>query len=172
MGNLLFSPSGRIGPGQFMSGVTVLVIIGLVLGLLPIFVPVLAVLGIIGLVTLWCWVVLWVKRYHDGGKSGWMCLIPIIAWFVLLMIVGLILPGMFQDPNAAAALAEATEAGDFGAIIQASMGGGMTKTGQIVNAVVGAVISYIVAMLFNNMIKQDMHDNQFGPYGTAGDTFS
>ena len=48
----------------------------------------------------------------------------------------------------------------------------MTTTGQIVNAFIGAVISYLVAMVFNNMIKQDMHDNQFGPHGTTGNTFS
>ena len=168
MGNLLFSPSGRIGPGQFMSGATILVIIALVLALLTVFVPALGVLNIIGLVLLWCWIVLWVKRYHDGGKSGWMCLIPIVVWLVIGMIIGMILPGMFQDPDAAAAVAEATEAGDFGAILKAAMGGGMTTTGQLINAVLGAVVSYVVAMVFNNMIKHDGHDNQFGPEaGTA-----
>lgn len=163
MGNLLFSPSGRIGPGQFMSAVNVLVAIGLVLALLPIFVPALGMLGIIGLVLIWCWVVIWVKRYHDGGKSGWMCLVPIVVWLVIGMIVGFILPKVFADPNAAAVLAEATEAGDFGAIIKASMGGGMTKLGQIVNAGLGAVVSYVVAMVFNGTIQHDAHDNQFGP---------
>ena len=163
MGNLLFSPSGRIGPNQFMSGVKLLVIIGLVLGLLPVFVPALAILGIIGLVLIWCWIVLWVKRYHDGGKSGWMCLIPIIVWLVVAGIVGAILPGMFQDPGAAEAIAAATEAGDLGAIFKASLGGGMTTTGQLVNVVIGAVVSFGVAMVFNNMIAHDAHDNQFGP---------
>jgi len=168
MGNLLFSPSGRIGPGQFMSGATVLVIVGLVLALLPVLSPALAALGIIGLVTLWCWVVIWVKRYHDGGKSGWTCLLPIVVWIVIMTIVGMILPKMFQDPNAAIAIAEATEAADFGAIMKASLGGGMTKVGQIVNALVGAGVSYGVAIIFNNMISHDAGDNQFGPEaGTA-----
>lgn len=146
-----------------MSGALVLVIIGLVLGLLPIFVPALGILGIVGLVLIWCWIVLWVKRYHDGGKSGWMCLIPIIVWLVIGGIVGAVLPGMFADPGALEAIEAATEAGDFGAILQSAMGGGMTKTGQLVNAGLGAVVSYVVAMLFNNMIKHDAHDNQFGP---------
>jgi len=168
MGNLLFSPSGRIGPGQFMSGVTTLIVITVVLGLLPVFVPALGVLGIVGLVLLWCWVVLWIKRYHDGGKSGFMCLIPIVAWLVISMIVAAILPGMFQDPDAAAAILAAGEAQDLSAILKASMGGGMTTMGQIVNLVVGAIVSYVVAMVFNNMIKHDNHDNQFGPEaGTA-----
>ena len=163
MGNLLFSPSGRIGPGQFMSGAKLLIIIGLVLGILPVFVPALGILGIISLVLFWCWIVIWVKRYHDGGKSGWMCLIPIIVWVVIAAIVSAVLPGMFKDPGAADALAAATEAGDLGAIFKASMGGGMTKTGQLVNNVVGAIVSFGVAMVFNNMIAHDGHDNQFGP---------
>ncbi len=172
MGNLLFSPSGRIGPGEFMSGVMILVVVTLVLGLLTVFAPALAALNIVGLVFFWCWVVLWVKRYHDGGKSGWMCFVPIIVWLMLGMIIGMILPGMFEDPEAAAAIAEATEDGDIMGVMKASIGGGMTVTGQIVNAVVGAALSYIVALVFNGMIKQDMHDNQFGPYGVTSDTFS
>jgi len=168
MGNLLFSPSGRIGPGQFMSGVTVLVVISLVLQLLPIFIPALLLLNIIGLVLIWCWVVIWVKRYHDGGKSGWMCLIPIVVWIIVGAIVGVVLAGMFADPDAALAAAEAAEAGDFGAIFQSMGTGGMTTTGAIINAVTGAVISYVIAMIFNNTIKHNDHDNQFGPVaGTA-----
>ena len=172
MGNLLFSPSGRINSAEFMKGVTVLVVIGLVLGLLPILSPALGLLGIVGIVFIWCWIVLWVKRYHDAGKSGWMCLIPIIVWLIISMIIGFVFSGMFEDPEAAAALAEATESGDFGAIMAASMGGGVTKTGQIVSAVAGADVSYIVAMVFNSMIKHDDHDNRFGPETSTADTFN
>ena len=163
MGNLLFSPSGRIGPGQFMSGITIVIAISLVLGLLPIFVPALAMLSIVGIVLLWCTIVLWIKRYHDGGKSGWMCLIPIILTGVIGAVVSAVLAGMFVDPDAAAALAEAAEAGDFGALMGSAGKGGMTTMGAIIVNVVGAVISYVIAMIFNNMIKHDAHDNQFGP---------
>jgi uncharacterized membrane protein YhaH (DUF805 family) len=163
MGNLLFSPSGRIGPGQFMSGYTVVIVASLVLGLLPIFVPALAMLSILGLVLFWCTIVLWIKRYHDGGKTGWMCLIPIIVTAVIGGIASTVLAGMFVDPDAAAALAEAAEAGDFGALFGAAGKGGMTTMGAIIVNVVGAVISYVIAMVFNNMIKHDAHDNQYGP---------
>lgn len=163
MGNLLFSPSGRIGPGQFMSGVTVLIVIGLIINLLPVFIPALAILGIIGLVLLWCWVVLWVKRYHDAGKSGWNCLIPIIVLIVLSVILGMILSPMFADPTIEAAIEEAAASGDVGEAFKLGMSGGMTKTGSIMTAVFGAVLSYVVAMVFNNMIKHDDHDNQYGP---------
>lgn len=163
MGNLLFSPSGRIGPGQFMSGVTVLIVISLILALLPIFVPALTVLGIVGLVLIWCWIVLWIKRYHDAGKSGWMCLLPIIVLIILSAIMSSVLAGMFVDTAAAEAMAEAAEAGDFSGLMKMAGTGGMTTTGAIISAVASAVLSYVVAMVFNGMIKHDAHDNQYGP---------
>ena len=125
MGNLLFSPSGRINSGDFMKGATLIIVITLVLGLLPIISAGFAALSIVTLVFLWCWVVLWVKRYHDAGKSGWTCLLPIIVYLVLAAIVGIVLPGMFTDPEAAAAAAEAAaeaaETGDFGAVFKACL---------------------------------------------------
>lgn len=163
MGNLLFSPSGRIGPGQFMSGVKILVIIAVAIAILPALVPALVMLNILGLVMLWCWVVLWVKRYHDGGKSGWMCLIPIIIYIIIGGIVSTVLAGMFVDTEAIAAITEAQEQADLGALMSMMGKGGMTTTGLIVTALAGAAVSYIIAMVFNNMIKHDAHDNQFGP---------
>lgn len=163
MGNLLFSPSGRIGPGQFMSGVQILIIVAVVLAILPALVPALVMLNILGLVMLWCWVVLWVKRYHDGGKSGWMCLIPIIIYIIIGGIVSTVLAGMFVDTEAIAAIADAQEQADLGALMSMMGKGGMTTTGLIVTALAGAAVSYIIAMVFNNTIKHDAHDNQFGP---------
>ena len=163
MGNLLFSPSGRIGPGQFMSGVKILVIIAVAIAILPALVPALVMLNILGLVMLWCSVVLWVKRYHDGGKSGWMCLIPIIIYIIIGGIVSTVLAGMFVDTEAIAAIADAQEQADLGALMSMMGKGGMTTTGLIVTALAGAAVSYIIAMVFNNTIKHDAHDNQFGP---------
>jgi len=167
MGNLLFSPSGRINSGDFMKGATLIIVITLVLGLLPIISAGFAALSIVTLVFLWCWVVLWVKRYHDAGKSGWTCLLPIIVYLVLGGIVAVALPAMFIDPEAAAAAAEAAaeaaETGDFGAVFKAAAGGGMTTMGKIIVPLAGAAVSYGIAALFNGMIKGDAGDNQFGP---------
>ena len=163
MGNLLFSPSGRINSGDFMKGVTLIVIVTVVLGLLPVLSTGLAALGIIGFVFLWCWVVLWVKRYHDAGKSGWMCLVPIIVYIIVALIVNSVVSSMFIDPNFAAVIEEATESGDLSALFKAAGSGGLTKTGLIVKALAAGAVSYGIAFLFNNMIKGDAGDNQFGP---------
>jgi len=169
MGNLLFSPSGRINSSDFMRGVMVLVAIGLVLGLLPILSPALSILGIVGIVLIWCWIVLWIKRYHDSGKSGWMCLIPIIVYAIVGGIAGYLVSQSFVDADAVAAATEAAEAaaesGDIAGAFKAGLSGGsgLTKTGVIVNGLVSAAVSYGIAFLFNGMIKGDQHDNQFGP---------
>lgn len=164
MGNLLFSPSGRVGPTAFMKGATILIVINFILAILPILSPALGLLSIVGLILIWCWIVLWVKRYHDAGKSGWMSLIPIVAFLIAAIIISLVIQPMFVDPEVAATLEEAQASGDMGAVWEAAMsGGGITTMGTLILAVIGAVVSYAIAFLFNNMIKSDPHDNQFGP---------
>jgi len=178
MGNLLFSPSGRIGPGQFMSGYTVIIVIGLLINVLFAFAPIVALLSFpVMLALLWCTIVLWVKRYHDGGKSGWMCLIPIIVGGILAYVLNLVLTPIFVDADAAAAaaeaVAEAAQNGDIlGSMTAALNATGLSRMGMIVISVAGAVLSYVVAMVFNNMIKHEDHDNRFGPVTTVADNFS
>jgi len=169
MGSLLFSPSGRIGPSQFMKGYMIVILISLVIGLLPAVMPALAVVAIpISLALLWMTIVLWVKRYHDCGKTGWMCLIPIVVGIIASVILSAVLTPMFVDADAAAAAAEAAaeaaEAGDVGGAFSAAMGAsGLSTVGTIILSVAGAVLSYVIALVFNNMIKHDAHDNQYGP---------
>ncbi|WP_427451790.1 DUF805 domain-containing protein [Litorimonas sp. WD9-15] len=178
MGSLLFSPSGRVGPADFMKGYTILIVIGLIINLLFAFAPMLALLSFpILIVLLWCSIALWIKRYHDAGKSGWMCLIPIIVGMVAGFVLSLILTPMFVDADAALAATEAAEAaaaeGDIGGAMSAAMGAsGMTQMGMIISAVASAVLSYVIAMVFNGMIKHEDHDNRFGPETSTADTFS
>jgi uncharacterized membrane protein YhaH (DUF805 family) len=41
------------------------------------------------------WVVLWRKRLHDNGKTGWFLLLILLVWFILSMIGGQIVTMMF-----------------------------------------------------------------------------
>ena len=169
MGNLLFSPSGRISPSEFMRGAIILIVVGFVLGILPLInFQIGSMLSLLGIITLWCWIVLFIKRFHDGGKSGWMCIIPIIAFIILSMIISTIVTGMFAgDLNAQMqeAAAEAAESGDFGAIMGASMemGSAIAKKTALPAAIAGAVVSYIIAFATNSIVGHDDHENQFGP---------
>ena len=159
MGNLLFSPNGRINPGEFMKGAIILIIIGMllslpsILGMNKIGTP----LGFLSYLLAFPWVVIWIKRYHDGGKSGWMCLIPLVVYAVLLMILMGVLLGaefsqMFEMIAAGASEAEQKEFSE-----------NMGKGKEIPLTLVGLGTSLVVSFLFNSMIKRDDHENQFGP---------
>jgi len=166
---LLFSPSGRIGPAEFMKGAIILIIVAILYTLPTLFgapLAVEAILGLLSLVTLWCWVVLWVKRYHDAGKSGWTCLLPIIAFLVLVVGIVCVLYG--SD------FMEMFRAGINGAdeIEIAEMEAALEKKTELPILIISTIVSLAIAFLFNKMIKQDTHDNQFGPHGTVAETFS
>jgi len=159
MGNLLFSPSGQISSSEFMRGAIILIAIAAVLAILPMLSYTLGTtLGLLGIIMLWCWIVLWIKRFRDGGKSGWMCLIPIIIWFIISAIVGTVISSMFIG-DMAAEMSEMTESaassGDLGAMFKmiGQAGEATAKKTAIPQAVVGAVISYAIAFVGNNMIK-------------------
>jgi len=169
MGSLLFSPSGRIDSSAFMKGAVILIVLTVILGLpavlgLPDAVTMIA--SVISFATIWCWIVLWVKRYHDGGKSGWMCLLPIITYLIIFIIAfSVIAGGSFME------MMNATLDGATPEEIEA-MEAQMTASTAIPLTVAGAVISFAIAFLFNSMIKHEDHDNRFGPETTTADTFS
>ncbi len=159
MGNLLFSPNGRISSSEFMRGATILIIIAAVLAILPmISYKIGSILGVLGLVMIWCWIVLWIKRFRDGGKSGWMSLVPIAVFIVASMIVGSVMSSMFAGDMAnemAEAIESAGEAGDLGAMFKmmGQMGEAAAKKTAIPNAISGAIVSYVIAYVGNMMIK-------------------
>ena len=159
MGNLLFSPNGRISSSEFMRGATILIVIAAVLAILPMISFKLgSILGILGLVMIWCWVVLWIKRFRDGGKSGWMSLIPIAIFIVASFIVGSIVSSMFMGDmvnEMADAIEGAGEAGDVGSMFKmmGQMGEATAKKTAIPKAITGAIVSYAIAYVGNMLIK-------------------
>lgn len=164
MGNLLFSPSGRIGPSAYMKGIIIIATVGLVLSLLPLLSPMLGMVGIIGLVTFYIFIALGIKRSHDAGKSGWMVLVHILlsiiigvaVAFIVGMITGVSLGEVFSsafsgDVEAAEAAAAAFEA-----------------PGYLIPSAIGSFIgTLITGYVINMMNKQDPGDNQFGPVPSA-----
>jgi len=176
--NLLFFPSGRITPEQFLRGALVLIAIGAAIQLLPLISLRLSLIfSLLGVVTIWCWVVLWVKRFHDGGQSGWMTLLVILVWIVLGFIANSIVQAMFLGDIAeqTADMVEAMEdidddnvSGVFTAMFD--MMGGMARKLAIPTAISSALVALGVTYGANALIKHDPDENQWGP-GSVGDTF-
>jgi len=161
MGNLLFSPSGRIGPSEFIKGIMIIAVISAVLTLLPMVSMSLAMVGgLVSIVLLYPLFCLLIKRSHDAGKSGWMS----IVWFIIFVIIALVLSQlvtMFFGGDAQEAVTAAAESGDLSAVMEVSKD--LAKKTAIPSAIAGLVGSYISAFVINMLNKRDDHENQYGP---------
>lgn len=166
MGNLLFSPSGRIGPSEYMKGIIIITVVSLILNFLPLISPALAMLGIIGFVLFYCFIALGIKRSHDAGKSGWMVLIHILIAIIVMVVTGFI-TGMVTGVSAGDAFSLAMS-GDTAAVEELT-----AKTmsfGYLLPAnLIGAAGTLLIGFLVNMLNKSDPDDNQYGP-ATLGDS--
>jgi len=120
MGNLLFSPSGRLGPQAFLKGLGIISVLSMLISMVPAFNfnlgTILTYVSIVLLFPLFC---LLIKRSHDGGKSGWMS----IVWFILILILSFAASAVVQNMTGGEPLKEmnelvraATAEQDFGAM--------------------------------------------------------
>ena len=175
MGNLLFSPSGRIGPADFTKGIMILAIIGAVLALLPFVSMSLAMIGgLISLILIIPFFFLNIKRAHDAGKSGWMSLLHLLIYIVLSVVLSMIITALFakgfDQASVQAAANEAAASGDISGVMNAAAG--MAKATAIPSALGGLVMAYLFSMIVNMINKQEPNENQYGPMPNVGDTFS
>lgn len=176
MGNLLFSPSGRIGPSAFMKGMMVLAAIGAVISLMGLVSFQLAqILGFVAFLLIIPLFFLLIKRTHDAGRSGWMSIVWFILWVVVYIIFSLIM-GAVMPSGAEAEMTEAlegviTDGGGMSDVLALTkeMGPAVAKEAAIPGAIAGLVGTGAAAFLINMFNKSDNHDNQFGP-ATSGDS--
>jgi len=97
MGNLLFSPSGRINAQTFHKGAVILLVINVLLWqawLISLAAGVIAFFA--SLILVYCWGCLFAKRFHDASKSGWMYLLIFTIFLVVSYIVGSVLLGLMS----------------------------------------------------------------------------
>lgn len=164
MGNLLFSPSGRIGPSAYMKGIIIIAIINAVLGVLPLLSSALAALSIAGLVTFYIFIALGIKRSHDAGKSGWMVLTHLLLSFgvgaIVMILVGTITGVSLGDIFSTALSGDVEAAEAAAAAVEAP--------GYVIPSVIAGFVGQLVTGYLINMFnKQDAGDNQFGPVPAA-----
>ena len=173
MANLLFSPSGRIGPSAFLKGMAILAAIGAVITVLPLFSYQLGTtLGLLSIVLLVPLFFLVIKRLHDSGKSGWLSILFVILIAIVGGVLQMVASSMFGG-SAAAEMQAATEelassGAGFSEIMAASQelaleyGPAIAKATAIPSAIAGFVGTMAGAFLVNLILKQDAHENQYG----------
>lgn len=170
MGNLLFSPNGRIGPQAFFKGMMTLAVISAVITLSGLVSFQLSqILGFVSLLLIIPFFFLLIKRSHDAGKSGWMSIVWFILWIIIFVILGMlvnaIMPSAAQAELETALEAAMTEGGGFGDIMALTkeMGPAIARQTAIPSALAGLVGTAIAAYLINMLNKHDDHENQYGP---------
>src|SRR5581483_10839273 len=91
----ILNPFGRIGPVTFRNMAIMLIAIGAMFSLMPLIRPGLALLSFASLLLVYPWVVIWVKRFHDAGKSGKLFLAVLAAWLVTGIAVNRLIVARF-----------------------------------------------------------------------------
>jgi uncharacterized membrane protein YhaH (DUF805 family) len=156
--NTLFNPTGRIGPVTFRNHAMILIGISAILGLAPLVMPN-PLLGIIGLALMYPWAVLWIKRFHDAGKTGWMFLAVLVVWLGVGIAANFLIVRRFAPPQAP------VNPGDVAAVM-ANASAQMQAT-AIPATIVSLVIVLAVVLVGNALLKADPAPNAYGPPGAA-----
>jgi uncharacterized membrane protein YhaH (DUF805 family) len=148
---IFLKPSGRIGPAIFRNAALILIAIGAAFSLLPWLRPDMALLSFASLLLFYPWLVIWVKRFHDAGKSGKMFIAVLVLWLIAGYAANRFVVSRFVDlppvdPH----------------FVMASMAAQMHA-----NALPGTIVAVILALAFalviNEELKSDPGENAYGP---------
>jgi uncharacterized membrane protein YhaH (DUF805 family) len=164
MGNLLFSPNGRIGSQDFMKAGVILIVVGVALSLLKIMNPsAILLVGTGNILLLYPWITIWVKRLHNGNKSGAMIFGYIGLYIAIILVLTIVVMVMFGDGtlwNAAQAYAkkEITYSEYMSVVETAS-----EENLALPSLIAGVIASFITLVIGDKATPNDAGDNRFGP---------
>jgi uncharacterized membrane protein YhaH (DUF805 family) len=148
----ILNPFGRIGPVTFRNTAIILILVGACLSLSPLINPGLAALSFAGVLLLYPSLVIWVKRFHDAGKSGKWFLAVFAAEVIISIAVNRLIVARFLpppppvDPN----------------FIWLSMVAQM-RANALPSTIVGVIISLAFVLVINEELKSDPNENAYGP---------
>ena len=148
-----FNPMGRIGPVTFRNAALILIAIGGCLSLVPLVWPSL-ILSLISMVLLYPWAALWIKRFHDAGKSGWMFLAVLVPWIAANWAAGYFIGQQFG--MAIAPVPGTTPAEAF------AQAAARMQSIAIPTAIASVVIALAFALVINEELKSDPAENAYG----------
>ncbi len=89
--NFLFGFHGKISRGSWWLGMVIIAIVSMTLSFLAVLLQSETLVFVPAIATLWPWLAISAKRWHDRGKSGlWslITLIPIIGGLWMLVVCG------------------------------------------------------------------------------------
>ncbi|MDP2260841.1 MAG: DUF805 domain-containing protein [Caulobacter sp.] len=138
---LFFSPDGRIGRQAFWIGWLVLIGVNFLLFWVP----------FLSLVTIYCWICVCSKRFHDMGRSGWLAAIPVTLSIV--MPIGAVLA--IAGAAVAASISGASDGTVIAAVLSAVAGSALL--------LLGALVIGIGFLIWQGVALGDEGPNRYGP---------
>ncbi len=153
MTTTMLDPKGRLGPTGFRNAALILIAVGTALSILSVLSPALMLLGFVSLALIYPWVVIWSKRLHDAGKSGWLFLLVLVLYLIATFAASYFIGQQYDppvDPNADLEQMMAT----------------MTEAAQA-TAVPSTIASVVISLAFvfagNALLRSDPGPNAHGP---------
>jgi uncharacterized membrane protein YhaH (DUF805 family) len=148
----MLNPQGRIDPVTFRNAAMILIVVGAILSLVPLVLPALTVLSFVSVVLIYPWLVIWVKRFHDAGKSGAMFLVVLVLWLIASLAANVFITRRFAS--------SATPVDPRN--VMAGIAAQMRST-----AIPGTIVSVAIALAFvlvgNALLRPDPELNAYGP---------
>lgn len=151
----LFDPSGECNPEEFMRGAIVVIAATFLIQLLDMVnVNVARWFDFTQWVIFYCWIALFIKRYHYGEQTGWLLLIPGILAIFLNSLVTLCVLFVFAGDTFMMfwqALVDASLEGNKAQINTLSLQYApiLAKKTALPSGLATAMVSYGIAWVFN-----------------------
>ena len=163
MSNMYFSSKGRIGSQDFMKAGVILIAIGAGISVLKLLIPILGLITpFIFLAMLFPWIFIWIKRLHNGNKSGEMVVAYVALYIALYVILTLVALSMFGDSTIwDAAMAYANQEISMEEYMSAIEGASGSLT--LPSLIAGVIASFLTLVIGDKATPNDPDDNQFGP---------
>ena len=148
----ILNPFGRIGPVTFRNTALLLIAICACFSLSPLINPGLAALSFASFLLLYPSIVIWVKRFHDAGKSGWWYLAVFVAELVIGIAVNRLIVARFLPPPPPV---------DPHFIWQSMVA--QMQANALPSTISGVIISLAFVLVINEELKSDPAENAYGP---------
>ncbi|KCZ88838.1 DUF805 domain-containing protein [Hyphomonas johnsonii] len=174
--NLFLSPNGRIDQPTYWRGVMILFAISALLSIISAYVS--PILGMLGIVFVWPWIAIHVKRFHDADMTGWITIAMVVLAIVVSIVLSMILPALFgvnmaeMQAQMVSDMEDISSSNDPRAMMAFTMEHTkkMSQAQLLPNIVTTALVTGIVGFVMS-LFKSTPGPNQYGePMGAGAGT--
>ncbi len=166
MGNLLFSPNGRIARNRFWQGMVVLTVASVLVAAGAVMVGTLV--SLLGYALIYPYICVYGKRLHDAGLTAWWVIGVWLGTVVFNFILSLFLTPMFMGEEELAIQEEMTErllSGDLAGMME---GAEILAAELLPLTIFLTVVINLVAAIIVGLLPTEPRENKHGPVPGTG----